>query len=53
MLALPTFRGPLRSNRVIDQAQIAVRTPKGKPIVYGEIFDSGKARLFTASSTCF
>jgi hypothetical protein len=34
----------------IDRAQVAVRTPSGKPIAYGEVFDSGKATLFTARS---
>ena len=36
----------------IRKGQIAVRTPNGKRLVYGEVYDSGKARLFTAGS-CF
>jgi hypothetical protein len=32
----------------IKRAQIAVRTPDGKPLAYGEVLDSGKAMLFTA-----
>jgi hypothetical protein len=33
------------------KGQVAVRTPSGKPLVYGEVYDSGKARIFTAR-TC-
>ena len=33
-------------------AEIAVRTPGGKPLVYTEVQDSGRARLFTARD-CF
>jgi hypothetical protein len=36
----------------IEKGQLAVRTLAGKPLVYGEVFDSGKARLFTARG-CF
>jgi hypothetical protein len=32
----------------IKRAQIAVRTPDGKPIAFGEVLDSGKATLWTA-----
>jgi hypothetical protein len=32
----------------IKRAQIAVRTPDGKPIAYGQVLDSGKATLWTA-----
>ena len=52
-LELNEQRGWLGAIARIDHAQIAVRTSKGKPIAYGEVFDSGKARLFTAPSTCF
>jgi hypothetical protein len=34
------------------RGQVAVRTPSGKPLVYAEVYDSGRARLFTAGS-CF
>jgi hypothetical protein len=37
----------------IDRTQIAVRTPKGKPLVYGEVLDSGKVILFLEPETCF
>ncbi len=40
----------LSADARIKKAQIAVRTPSGKAIAYGEVFDSGKARLFTARS---
>jgi hypothetical protein len=45
-------RTMLQANARIRKAQVAVRTPKGKALVYGEVYDSGKARLFTARS-CF
>jgi hypothetical protein len=32
----------------IDRAQIAVRTTSGRALAYGEVLDSGKARLFTS-----
>ncbi|HEV8250772.1 MAG TPA: hypothetical protein VGQ15_12440 [Gaiellaceae bacterium] len=32
----------------IAKAQIAVRTASGKALAYGEVLDSGKARIFTA-----
>jgi hypothetical protein len=32
----------------LDKGQVAVRTPAGKRLAYGEVLDSGKARLFTA-----
>ncbi len=35
------------ANGRIERGQIAVRTLTGKPLVYGEVFDSGKATLFT------
>lgn len=36
----------------IAKGQLAVRTLSGKPLVYAEVADSGKARVFTARS-CF
>jgi hypothetical protein len=32
----------------IEQGQVAVRTTGGKPLVYADVSDSGRARLFTA-----
>ena len=32
----------------IEQGQVAVRTTGGKPLVYADVTDSGRARLFTA-----
>jgi len=40
------------ANARIERGQVAVRTLAGKPLVYGEVADSGKARLFTAKG-CF
>jgi hypothetical protein len=40
------------ANARIEKGQIAVRTLSGKPLVYAEVSDSGRARLFTARS-CF
>lgn len=34
----------------IEKGQLAVRTLTGKPLVYAEVFDSGKARLFTTGN---
>ena len=36
----------------IEKGQLAVRTLSGKPLVYADVVDSGKARVFTARS-CF
>jgi hypothetical protein len=33
-------------------AEIAVRTPRGKPLVYAEVLESGRTRVFTARD-CF
>jgi hypothetical protein len=38
----------LSADARIKRAQVAVRTPDGKPIAYGEVLDSGKATLWTA-----
>lgn len=35
---------------VAREASFAVRTPTGKPIAFGDVVESGKARLFTAPS---
>ena len=42
----------LRTNTPVRQARMAMRTESGKPLVFAEVFDSGKARVFTARS-CF
>jgi hypothetical protein len=34
----------------VAKGQVAVRTLAGKPLAYAEVFESGTARLFTASS---
>lgn len=31
----------------VDTGQIAVRTPVGKPVIYADVADGGRARLFT------
>lgn len=49
---LKGFRGFLRSTVPIERASLAVRTEKGKPLVYAEVVASGKSLLFTAP-TCF
>jgi hypothetical protein len=36
----------------IAEGRLAVRTSSGKPLVYADVFDSGKARVYTAQS-CF
>jgi hypothetical protein len=44
-------RGNFMSTGVaILDAKLSVRTLKGKPIVYAEVFQSGKAPLFTAGA---
>jgi hypothetical protein len=47
-LALTAKKDYLNADGRIAKAQVAVRTPNGKPLAYGEVFDSGRARLFTA-----
>jgi hypothetical protein len=39
----------LMTNVPIRAAGLAVRTESGKPLVYAEVFNSGKVRLFTAN----
>jgi hypothetical protein len=41
--------GFLATRTPAREAQLAVRTEKGKPLVYAEVRDSGKASLFTAN----
>jgi hypothetical protein len=56
--ARPVELKPTRDRSVLSavarlrKAEIAVRTPGGKPLVYAEVRDSGRARLFTARD-CF
>ena len=38
----------LKTSAPVKEARLAVRTQAGKPLVYAEVFESGKARLFTA-----
>jgi hypothetical protein len=40
--------GFLRTNVPLKSAQLAVRTERGKPIMYTDVLEAGKARLFTA-----
>jgi hypothetical protein len=52
VLALPgTLRGRgdfVRTTTPVREAKLAARTLSGKPLVYAEVLESGKARLFTA-----
>ena len=57
--AMLTSRGTLRSYRSflrttvpLRSASLAVRTQAGKPLVYANVLENGRARLFT-SPTCF
>jgi hypothetical protein len=36
----------------VKTASLAVRTQSGKPLVYAQVFESGKSFLYTAPS-CF
>lgn len=45
-------RDSLAATARIDLGRIAVRTPGGAPLLYGDIIDSGRTRLYTAPS-CF
>jgi len=47
-LVLTAKKDYLSADARIKKAQIAVRTPDGRPIAYGEVIDSGKATLWTA-----
>jgi hypothetical protein len=42
----------LRTNTPLESAQLAMRSEAGRPLVYADVLDAGRARLFTASS-CF
>jgi hypothetical protein len=52
VLATPggLHRGPLyqTSHVVVREAKLVARTPAGKVLAYGDVSDSGRARLFTA-----
>lgn len=50
--SLKTFRTVLRTTVPVKSAQLAVRTQSGKPLVYAQVLESGKAFLYTAPS-CF
>jgi hypothetical protein len=43
-------RGPQyqTAHVAVREAKLAVRTPKGKPLAYADVQESGKARLFVA-----
>jgi hypothetical protein len=41
ILAVPT-------SAVVREARLAVRAPAGRPLVYADVLESGRARLFTA-----
>ncbi len=38
----------LKTTVPVKEARLTIRTQTGKPLVYAEVFESGKARLFTA-----
>ena len=42
--------GFLSTTSPVQEARLAVRTQPGKPLMYAEVLDTGKARLFVASS---
>lgn len=46
--SLRSRRSFLSTNITVREARLAVRTQSGKPLVYAEVFASGKARLFVA-----
>ena len=45
---LKSFRGYLRTPEPATTAEVMVRTPSGRPVLYAQVLESGKARLFTA-----
>lgn len=49
-LRLDRRSGLLATRALVREAQIAVRTQLGKPLVFASLDASGKAQLFTASS---
>ncbi|MBA3401686.1 MAG: hypothetical protein H0U05_06820 [Actinobacteria bacterium] len=50
--SLRTREGFLATRVPVREAQLAVRTETGRPLMYAEVLESGKASLFTASG-CF
>lgn len=42
----------VKTNAPLRAARLAMRTESGRPLVFAEVLESGKARLFTAR-TCF
>jgi hypothetical protein len=42
----------LQANARIRRGEVVARTPSGRTLLYGDVRDSGRARLFTAR-TCF
>jgi hypothetical protein len=49
---LRSFRAFARTTVPIQEGELVVQTEAGKRLVYAEVLDSGRARLFTAGS-CF
>lgn len=49
---LRSFRTVLRTTTPVREAQLAARTQSGRPLVYAQVFQSGKSLLYT-SPTCF
>jgi hypothetical protein len=49
---LQSYRKFARTTVPVTEARLVVQTQSGKRLAYGEVFESGKARLFTAPS-CF
>jgi hypothetical protein len=47
---LTASRGVLRTQATVRDAQIGVETAKGTKLVYADVRDTGRARLFTARS---
>jgi hypothetical protein len=45
---LKQYRQFVRTTEPVQEARLAVQVPSGKPVIYAELFQSGKARLFTA-----
>ena len=45
-----TSRNMLSTSEALREGYVAVRAESGKPLVYAEVFESGKARLFTSPS---
>jgi hypothetical protein len=53
LVSAATLRGRgdfVRTTTPVRQAKLAARTLTGRPLVYAEVFESGRARLLTASS---